>query len=273
MELTTEQLQSMVDSSGKLYLGDLRITELPALPLGLRKLDIINVPLKGLPSLPEGLEELWCSNTHVTRLPALPASLKVLEINQSPVTELPPLPFRLQKLFCDLTHITEFPDLNHLTELDTFTCRGCQIQLLPRLPLGLQTLDCTFSSITRLPGILPPGLRHLDCSRTQLTELPPLPSGIIMNCNNCPLLAELPDVTYTLVVSCDNCPSLPIQFQYHQSINDWKRQWAHWNHEQSKLRCQARNETIKEDLIAEFWKPSRVEKMLELGGWDLVDSY
>ena len=41
----------------------------------------------------------------------------------------------------------------------------------------------------------------------------------------------------------------------------------------SKMRCQGRNETIKEELMATFWHPSRVEKMLGSGGWDLVDSY
>lgn len=41
----------------------------------------------------------------------------------------------------------------------------------------------------------------------------------------------------------------------------------------SQVRIQRRNKQIKEDLIEEFWKPSRVEKILEEGGWDLVDSY
>lgn len=39
------------------------------------------------------------------------------------------------------------------------------------------------------------------------------------------------------------------------------------------LRQRARCALIKEELIAEFWKPERLEKLLEQGGWDLVDSY
>ena len=39
----------------------------------------------------------------------------------------------------------------------------------------------------------------------------------------------------------------------------------------SKMRCQERNEMIKEELMAEMWKPSRVEKMLE-SGWEMIDS-
>jgi hypothetical protein len=42
---------------------------------------------------------------------------------------------------------------------------------------------------------------------------------------------------------------------------------------ESAQRIMLRTLQFKEELIAEFWKPSRVEKMLELGGWDLVDSY
>ena len=41
----------------------------------------------------------------------------------------------------------------------------------------------------------------------------------------------------------------------------------------SRRRCQQRNETIKEDLIATFWHPSRVKEMLRLGGWELVEIY
>ena len=41
----------------------------------------------------------------------------------------------------------------------------------------------------------------------------------------------------------------------------------------SRRRCQDRNELIKEDLIATFWHPSRVQEMLEKGGWKLVEMY
>ena len=40
-----------------------------------------------------------------------------------------------------------------------------------------------------------------------------------------------------------------------------------------ELIARIRNNTIKKDLIAEFWKPSRVERMLEKGGWKLVEMY
>ena len=48
---------------------------------------------------------------------------------------------------------------------------------------------------------------------------------------------------------------------------------ARWQDEWSKRRCQERCSVIKEDLMAEFWKPERLEKLLEQGGWELVDSY
>ena len=41
----------------------------------------------------------------------------------------------------------------------------------------------------------------------------------------------------------------------------------------SRTRCQQRARLIKEDLIAAFWHPSRVEKMLKRGGWQEIESY
>jgi hypothetical protein len=88
-----------------------------------------------------------------------------------------------------------------------------------------------------------------------LTSLPELPTG----------LKDL---------DCNNCPNLIIQRLPNESIKDYNQRWNNWREEQaSKIRIQQRNRELKEDLIAEFWKPSRVEKMLETGGWDLVDSY
>ena len=40
-----------------------------------------------------------------------------------------------------------------------------------------------------------------------------------------------------------------------------------------RMRQKARCALLKEELIAAFWHPRRVEKMLEQGGWELVDSY
>jgi hypothetical protein len=41
----------------------------------------------------------------------------------------------------------------------------------------------------------------------------------------------------------------------------------------SQKRCQERARLIKEDLIAAVWHPRRVEKMLDEGGFELIDSY
>jgi len=41
----------------------------------------------------------------------------------------------------------------------------------------------------------------------------------------------------------------------------------------SRKRCQERARLIKEDLIAAVWHPRRVKKMLDEGGFELIDSY
>ena len=101
---------------------------------------------------------------------------------------------------------------------------------------------------------LPAFLECLFCYSTQIREIPPLPKNL-------------------LNFSCAMCPNLSIQQEHYESTQDYNERWNQWREAQSKARIQTRNREIKEDLIAEFWKPSRVEKMLETGGWDLVDSY
>ena len=124
-----------------------------------------------------------------------------------------------------------------------------QITSLPPLPAGLRSLWCLGTQLTSLPD-LPPGLEYLNIRRTNIVVLPEYSAG--------------------LTLWCDYCPNLAVQYiamerkqQYH----------ARWQAEWSKRRCQERCSVIKEDLMAECWHPRSVAKLLEQGGWELVDSY
>jgi len=187
-----------------------------------------------------------------------------LNLSYLRITSLPPLPDGLLKLTCNFTKLTSLPPLpDSLLELE---CMYSPLTSLPELPPNLQYLDCDHTRLRTLPR-LPKSLRILLIFHTPLISLPPLPDFLeTLHCRGTEI-TEIPDIPRRLYrLAVFDCPNLRIVPGPDETIKDYSERW-------SKIRIQRRNEVIKEDLIAEFWKPSRVEKMLELGGWDLVDSY
>ena len=215
-------------------------------------LDIRGLRLTGLPPLPHTLKNLWCSFTLITRFRTLPAGLEEIICDHCPLIELPVLPKGLRKLVCNFTPLTSLPELP--PNLKVLWCNSTLIKELPTLPEGMTELYCqTNRVLTTLPPI-PSSLRVLYCGETEIRLIPPLP----------PLF----------LLTVWGCPNLLIKVEPGETHKEYIGRWNQWWEEQaSKKRCQGRNEVVKEDLIATFWHPSRVEKMLEQGGWDLVDSY
>ena len=215
-------------------------------------LDICGLSVTGLPPLPQTLKNLFCSSTLITRFRSLPAGLEELRCDNCPLIELPVLPKGLRKLLCNFTPLTSLPELP--PNLKSIYCCWTQIKELPTLPEGINELSCSFNDKLSILPPIPSSLRVLFCDNTPLTVFPPLP----------PLF----------VFKYGRCPNLLIKVKPGETREHYIGRWNQWCEEQaSKKRCVERNELVKEDLIAEFWKPSRVEKMLEQGGWDLVDSY
>jgi Leucine-rich repeat (LRR) protein len=187
-----------------------------------------------------------------------------LDIHFMKVTSLPELPNGLYKLWCHITSITSLPKLPD--NLEEIICNYSPLRSLPDLPLNLVYLDLGYTQLRTLPK-LPKSLRILMVPYTQLISLPDLPQFLeTLYCNHTEIteIPEIPRMLYNLSVS--NCPNLLIQKEPGETIKDYNERW-------SKIRIQRRNEAIKENLIAYFWKPSRVNKILKDGGWDLVDSY
>ena len=131
-------------------------------------LDITELRVTSLPSLPIGLKYLNCSHTLITSLPPLPPGLIHLDCNDTPLTSLPRLTSSLNGLDCSNTQITSLPELP--ASLQVLICSNTQITSLPELPSSLTGLDCSNTQITSLPEYDPHILRVLKYSNTPLDK-------------------------------------------------------------------------------------------------------
>ena len=216
----------------------------------LTELNIYGLQITSLPELPSYLKKLCCSHTQIPKLPSLPSSLVALGCHSTQITELPPLPDSLREIYCSHTQITKLPSLP--SSLSVLSCHNTQITELPQLPASLLELGCQNTLITGLPP-LPSSLTWLGCSNIQITELPPLPDSM-------------------QYLSCNNCPNLLIKPMEGEIIQAYEERWKPIREERdSKKRCQDRCLTVKEELMAAAWHPDRVEKWLEIGGFELLD--
>ena len=197
------------------------------------RLDLSYLRITSIPELPYGLRVLSCHNTDITSLPKLPGTLKELNCRDN------------KNLRC----LPDLPDLLMYLECHN----NPKLTSLPKLPRWLRYLSVNNTGLESLPD-LPEYLSHVYCDSTKLTEIPSIPENV-------------------WVFSLVNCPNLSIQREPGESLQDYTERWNEYREDQSRMRCQDRNAVVKEDLIATFWHPSRVEKMLEQGGWELVDSY
>jgi hypothetical protein len=113
---------------------------------------------------------------------------------------------------------------------------------------------CAFNtSLTELPD-LPPSLERLKCDNTSIISLPELPSSLIQ-------------------LSCVNTPLL-LQRDESESIEEYNVRTRVLREElMSKARCQERCRDIKEDLIAGAMHPRRIQKLLEMGGFEALECF
>jgi len=117
------------NTSSELNLSNLELTELPSLPFNLKWLNCSNNQLTSLSLLPSTLIILNCNNNQLTSLPPLQQSLKSLYCSSNQLTKLPELPQKLTTLFCDDNRLTELPTLPHSLSI---MCRtGNPIQYPP----------------------------------------------------------------------------------------------------------------------------------------------
>lgn len=122
----------------------------------IKYLNINNLKVTQLFTLPPKLVFLSCIGNALTSLPELPPTLKELRCGRNELTVLPTLPPTLKLLNCDENKLTQ----------------------LPTLPSTLISLDCWHNQLTELPS-LPPKLEILHCSHNRLRQLPPLPKSLV----------------------------------------------------------------------------------------------
>jgi Leucine-rich repeat (LRR) protein len=108
-----------------------------------------------LPPLPDGLEELHCTNSYIRELPRLPESLRVLVCTHSYIKHIPNIPPNLEHLDYESTSIEEY---------------------ISNLPSTLKILKCGNNGFRTL-GYIPPALEHFSCKLYE-GPLPEFPSTI-----------------------------------------------------------------------------------------------
>ena len=142
----------------------------------------------------------------------------------------------------------------------TLNISGFRVDSLPPFHRNLKYINCSGTQISELPE-LPPNLQILDIENTQITVLPRLPRTLkSLRCANTNLL---------------------LQRKEDESIESYRLRWEEWwareelriEELNSKNRIQDRCRELKENLMMEVWHPRRVEKWLEVGGFELLDSF
>jgi len=117
-------------------------------------LDLSNLGLTELPTLPEGLRILYCSNNRLDKLPdTLPSSIRLINCSYNQLTALPEtLPTSLQFLNCSYNYLLRLPDPLPEGLLELY-CNNNQITTVPELPPNLTELVYAYNPMTLVPRI------------------------------------------------------------------------------------------------------------------------
>jgi hypothetical protein len=140
-------------------------------------LDISNLGLTSLPSLPEGVEWLNCGGNPIEDLGILPASLKRLDCSETKIMKFGNLPEGLEYLHCKgckmLKTVDNLPD--SVRKLDLSYCH--ELEDIERLPLELRELKLIQTWKVRHIAF-PPKLRVFWAEDFGLQYLPELPETL-----------------------------------------------------------------------------------------------
>lgn len=214
-------------------LNDVKQFTWPASPL----LTYLDISTSGegiywdIPSLPNTITHLKCTNSYYNGFTNVPPLLKYLDCSGNSFSVLSELPAGLDTLICSSQR--------------TFSPVTNVLATLPSLPSGLQYLDCYDNRLTALDlpaslkylncasqnyntnpetdvrtlgalPTLPPGLTHLICSANKLLGLPDLPSTLIyLNCAGNKQIGDVvPNIGQIMEQGISELPSLPAGLTY-----------------------------------------------------------
>ncbi|MBS9318472.1 E3 ubiquitin--protein ligase [Escherichia coli] len=208
-ELQLRSLPSLPEHIVSLKVGGNTLTSLPRLPHSLKKINALFNQLTTLPELPASLTDLNVSRNRLTTLPELPASLTDLNVSRNRLTTLPELPASLTDLNVSCNRLTTLPELP--ASLTDLNVGRNQLTTLPELPASLTGLDVSCNQLTTLPE-LPSSLKRIDAYINQILVLPELPAsltGLNVWGNRLTTLPELPASLTDLNVGRNQLTTLP----------------------------------------------------------------
>ncbi|AAL72345.2 invasion plasmid antigen, secreted by the Mxi-Spa secretion machinery (plasmid) [Shigella flexneri 2a str. 301] len=143
-----------------------QLTNLPELPVTLKKLYSASNKLSELPVLPPALESLQVQHNELENLPALPDSLLTMNISYNEIVSLPSLPQALKNLRATRNFLTELPAFsegNNPVVREYFFDRN-QISHIPESILNLRNECSIHISDNPLSSHALPALQRLTSS-------------------------------------------------------------------------------------------------------------
>jgi hypothetical protein len=134
-------------------------------------LELCNIGLYTLPSVPPNLQYLYCDCNKLTELSKLPASIIYLNCSGNNLTQLATIHLiKLKNLFCTNNHITQLLELPD--SLITLYC-GDNPGLIIRIPPNIRALMCSRTSPLAADS-LPYTITRLECEFSDdIVRIPP----------------------------------------------------------------------------------------------------
>lgn len=183
------QFPELSEDLTELYINKCPELQLPAKwPVGLKRLNIVNMNWQTIPPLPDGLIELTffeCSK--IILLPKLPNTLKVLKLIKC-INLVNP-----EKITPNLTEL----HINYMLW-----------ETLPILPEGLEILDCKDCPWLLFVGELPVSVKWIDCRNCTMLQSICRSNTETIYCDNCVNLIIIGEQRKLFAISCNCCPKL-----------------------------------------------------------------
>lgn len=195
-----------------LDLSNLFLSTLPSLPRGLTRLNISNNKIIQLSQLPEGITHLDASGNRLIELSGLPTNLIHLDVSSNMLVKLPYLPATLIFLDARCNRLVNLPPLPE--GISTLLISDNRLSMLPYLPDTLNILNANNNCLTKLPCI-PITVKCLKVGYNFISSLPSLPDNLTyLNArnNNLISLQNLPAKLSSLDLRHNrlhNLPNLP----------------------------------------------------------------